>query len=115
MAEETKKSKVIVSSDATFAQDIASGVCIVDFWAEWCGPCQVMIPRLTDLADRMDGRARVMKVNVDENQNTAMTYRIMSIPTMIIFVDGKPAEQVVGVRSVDDLVVLLDKHIPAKA
>lgn len=102
---------VFISSDASFEQDVSSGVVLVDFWAEWCGPCQVMIPRLGELATKMGGSVKVMKMNVDENPTTPQKFRIMSIPTMIVFKDGKPVEQMVGVKGVDDLETTLKKYL----
>lgn len=102
---------VFITSDANFDQDISTGVVLVDFWAEWCGPCQVMIPRLSELATAMGETAKIMKMNVDENPGTPQKFRIMSIPTMIVFKDGKPVEQLVGVKSVDDLTVTLKKYL----
>ncbi len=102
---------VFISSDASFEQDISTGVVLVDFWAEWCGPCQVMIPRLGELATKMGAEAKIMKMNVDENPQTPQKFRIMSIPTMIVFKDGKPVEQLVGIKSVDDLEVTLKKYL----
>ena len=101
---------VLITSDANFENDIATGVTLVDFWAEWCGPCQVMIPRLAELADKVGATAKIMKMNVDENPQTPQKFRIMSIPTMILFKDGKAVEQVVGVRSVDELVTMIAKY-----
>lgn len=103
---------VFIGSDATFEQDIATGVVLVDFWAEWCGPCQVMIPRLGELAAKMGESVKIMKMNVDENPHTAQKFRIMSIPTIIIFKDGKPTTTpLVGVKSVDDLYNELAKFL----
>ncbi len=102
---------VFISSDASFAQDVSTGVVLVDFWAEWCGPCQVMIPRLAELATKMGESAKIMKMNVDENPGTPQKFRIMSIPTMIVFKDGKPVEQMVGVKGVDDLEITLKKYL----
>ena len=102
---------VFITSDANFERDISEGVVLVDFWAEWCGPCQVMIPRLGELAEKMGESAKIMKMNVDENPTTPQKFRIMSIPTMIVFKDGKPVEQLVGVKSVADLEVTLQKYL----
>lgn len=102
---------VFITSDASFEQDISTGVVLVDFWAEWCGPCQVMIPRLGDLATKMGDSAKIMKMNVDENPQVPQKFRIMSIPTMIVFKDGKAVEQLVGVKSVDDLEATLKKYL----
>ncbi|MCK9273153.1 thioredoxin [Candidatus Gracilibacteria bacterium] len=103
--------KVIETTDANFANDIATGVSIVDFWAIWCGPCQVMIPRLDELATKMGDKAKIMKMNVDENGQVPQTFGIRSIPTMIIFKDGKAVEQLVGIQSVDLLASKLESHI----
>lgn len=102
---------VFISSDASFEQDVSTGVVIIDFWAEWCGPCQVMIPRLAELATKMGEGAKIMKMNVDENPQTPQKFRIMSIPTMIVFKDGKAVEQLVGIKSVDDLEITLKKYL----
>jgi len=103
--------KVIETTDANFANDIATGVSIVDFWAIWCGPCQVMIPRLDELATKMWDKAKIMKMNVDENGQVPQTFWIRSIPTMIIFKDGKAVEQLVWIQSVDLLASKLESHI----
>ena len=102
---------VFISSDASFEQDISTGVILIDFWAEWCGPCQVMIPRLGDLATKMGESVKIMKMNVDENPTTPQKFRIMSIPTMIVFKDGKAVEQMVGIKSVDELEITLKKYL----
>lgn len=102
---------VFIGSDASFEQDISTGVVLVDFWAEWCGPCQVMIPRLGELATKMGTMAKIMKMNVDENPQVPQKFRIMSIPTMIVFKDGKSVEQLVGVKSVEDLETTLRKYL----
>lgn len=106
---------VFITSDANFERDISAGVVLVDFWAEWCGPCQVMIPRLGELATKMGDSVKIMKMNVDENPHTAQKFRIMSIPTMIVFKDAKPVEQLVGVKSVEDLSATLKKYIGGTA
>ncbi len=98
---------VLHTTDATFAKDIEKWVSFVDFWAVWCGPCQVMIPRLDELDKKLWGKAKVMKMNVDEEPLTAQWFRIMSIPTMFIFKDGKPVEQFVWIQEVD----MLEKKI----
>lgn len=102
---------VFIGSDASFEQDISTGVVLVDFWAEWCGPCQVMIPRLWELATKMGESVKIMKMNVDENPVTPQKFRIMSIPTMIIFKEGKSVEQLVGVKGVEDLETTLKKYL----
>ena len=88
----------------------ASGPILVDFWAEWCGPCRLMAPILDKVAARFKGRARVGKVDVDENQALAAKFGIMSIPTIFLFKDGQIVEQVVGTTSEDNLAKLIDRH-----
>ena len=82
---------------------------IVDFWAEWCGPCKMIAPILDELASEYDGKVKVGKVNIDEYQSIATQYGIRAIPTLLIFKDGEVAEQVVGMRSKRDLKANLDK------
>ncbi len=101
----------IISTDADFVSNIASGVTLVDFWAEWCGPCQMMLPRLEELAGKTAGKAKVMKHNVDTDPTTPSQFRIMSIPTIIIFKDGQPVEKFVGVQDVASLEAAITKHM----
>ena len=82
---------------------------LVDFWAEWCGPCKMIAPILDELAGEYDGKVKVGKVNIDEFQSIATKYGIRAIPTLLIFKDGEVAEQVVGMRSKRDLKANLDK------
>lgn len=98
------------STDASFADTIKSGLTLVDFWAEWCGPCQMMLPRLEELASKVDGKAVVAKHNVDTDPTTPSQFRIMSIPTMILFKDGQPVEKWVGVQDVPTLEAAFAKH-----
>jgi len=77
---------VILNKD-NFEETIKSGVTLVDFWAEWCGPCQMMLPVLDQFAESMEGKMTVAKVNVDENVEIAGKFRVMSIPTLIVFKD----------------------------
>jgi thioredoxin 1 len=72
---------------------------LVDFWAEWCGPCKMLSPTIEQLSKDFEGKAKVVKINVDENQNLAAKYGIMSIPTIIIFKDGKIVEQFIGAQA----------------
>lgn len=76
---------------------------LVDFYADWCGPCKMMAPVVEELAGNLQGKAKVGKINVDENQDLAMEYNVMSIPTLIIFKDGKETKRFVGVRDKNEL------------
>ena len=95
MAEST-----ITLSDATFDEEIngASTPVLVDFWAEWCGPCKVIAPILDEIASEQEGRLTVAKLNVDDAPNVARRFGVMSIPTLILFNDGEPATRVVGAK-----------------
>ncbi|HJU18895.1 MAG TPA: thioredoxin TrxA [Stellaceae bacterium] len=85
-------------SDSTFETEVlrASGPVLVDFWAEWCGPCKAIAPHLEDLAADMTGQLTVAKINIDENPQTPMKYGVRGIPTMILFKGGKVAATKVG-------------------
>src|ERR1700685_4441558 len=84
--------------DATFEQDVlkASGPVVVDFWAEWCGPCKMIAPALEEISKSLSGKVTILKLNVDENQGTAAKFGIMSIPTLMLFKDGQLASRQVG-------------------
>jgi len=101
----------VVLTEESFNDEIAKGVVLVDFWAEWCGPCQQMLPVLAEFAKEMDGKVKVGKVNVDEAQAVAQSYRVMSIPTLMVFKDGKPVEQLVGVQDIAKMKEVCAKHM----
>lgn len=84
---------------------------LVDFWAAWCGPCRMVAPIIEQVAEEFQGKVKVAKINVDEQSELAQQYRIMSIPTLIVFKDGKIAESVVGAKSKNDLSNMLNKYI----
>jgi thioredoxin len=82
---------------------------LVDFWAEWCGPCKMIAPILDELAGEYDGKVKIGKVNIDEYQKLATEYGIRAIPTLLLFKDGQVADQIVGLRSKRDFKIKLDK------
>lgn len=89
---------VTQSSDGSFKTDVLDSAVpvVVDFWATWCGPCRAMAPHLDAIAEQYDGKVRIVKVDVDSNQNTAVTYGIQSLPTLLVFKDGKVVDKMVG-------------------
>lgn len=100
-------------TDANFAQDVLQSTqpVLVDFWAEWCGPCRVMSPLVEEIANEVDGsQAKVGKMNVDQNPATPGSYNVMSIPTFLVFKNGQVVEQVVGTTSKEALKEKLLKH-----
>src|SRR5271155_4492667 len=86
------------TTDATFDQDVlkASGPVVVDFWAEWCGPCRMIAPALEEISKSLNGKVKIVKLNVDENPGTAAKFGIMSIPTLMLFKNGELASRQVG-------------------
>ncbi len=88
-----------------FKELINKGACLVDFYAEWCGPCKMLMPILEELDEKID----IIKVNVDEHEDLAREYRVMSIPTLIFFKDGEKKEELVGFRSKEELIQYIEK------
>ena len=86
-----------------FDATVGSGITLVDFWAPWCAPCKAMGPVLGELADSLNGQATIAKVNVDENPELATTFRVHSIPLLVLLKDGQEVDRVVGVRSASAL------------
>lgn len=82
---------------------------VIDFWAEWCGPCKMIGPILDELADEYNGRVKIGKVNIDEQQGLASEYGVRAIPTLLMFHQGQVADQMVGLRSKRDLKASLDR------
>ncbi|USN58222.1 MAG: thioredoxin [Candidatus Peribacteria bacterium] len=102
---------VVSLTKDNFSELTSTGVVVVDFWAEWCGPCQQMLPLLSQFAEMMGDKVTVGKVNVDENPELAAQYRVMSIPTIIVLKDGQLVEQMIGVQQPAQLQAACEKHM----
>jgi thioredoxin 1 len=85
---------------------------LVDFWAPWCGPCRTLAPILEEIGKAYDGRANVIKVNVDESPKTAANYGVRSIPTLLLIREGKVLETLIGLTTKDKLAALIDRNLP---
>jgi thioredoxin 1 len=106
-------SSITTLSEATFDEEVgaADEPILVDFWAEWCGPCKVIAPILDEIASEHAGRIRIAKLNVDEHPGIARRFDVMSIPTMILFKDGEPATRITGSRGKGQLMGELEPHL----
>ena len=93
-----------------FEENTKEGLVLVDFWAPWCGPCKMIAPVLEELSGDVEGKANIVKVDVDDNQETAGKYGIMSIPTLLLFKDGEVVDKVVGFKPKEALAELIEKH-----
>ncbi|RTL08622.1 MAG: thioredoxin [Acidimicrobiia bacterium] len=100
-------------TESTFDEEVASSTepVLVDFWAEWCGPCKMVAPILEEIATEQAGKVRVAKVNVDENPGLATKFNVMSIPTMIVFKDGQEAQRLIGARGKPQLLEDLTPYL----
>ncbi|MCT8137450.1 thioredoxin [Anaerobacillus sp. CMMVII] len=102
---------IVNVTDQTFTSETSEGVVLVDFWAPWCGPCKMIAPVLEELDAELGGKAKVVKIDVDENQETAGKFGVMSIPTLLVFKNGEVVDQVVGFQPKEALAELLNKHL----
>ena len=102
---------IVIATESNFNDQVLQSPqpVLVDFWAEWCGPCKMIAPVLDELATEYGGKVKIAKVNIDEHQNLAAQYRVTAIPTLLVFKGGQVVEQMVGAKSKRDLKSSLDK------
>ncbi len=105
---------IVTLTTSTFDEIIASAdtPVVVDFWAEWCGPCKMIAPILSEIASEQSGKVTIAKLNVDENPDLAMRFNVMSIPTLLVFNNGEVAKRLVGAKGKGQLLQELDEFLP---
>ena len=98
-------------TDQNFASETESGLVLADFWAPWCGPCKMIAPVLEEIDSEMGEKVKIVKLDVDDNQETAAKFGVMSIPTLLVFKNGEVVDKVVGFQPKDALASVLEKHV----
>ena len=101
---------IVNATDQNFSEEVQDGVVLVDFWATWCGPCKMIAPVLEELDQDMGEQVKIVKLDVDENQETAQKYGVMSIPTLLLFKDGEQVDQALGFQPKEQLAEFVQKH-----
>lgn len=106
-------SNTFATTDAAFDTDVLKSdtPVLVDFWAEWCGPCRALAPKLDQIATEFAGKLKVYKVDIDSNQDTPATYGVRGVPTLILFKNGQQVDTIVGNHPLENIVAVLNKHI----
>jgi thioredoxin 1 len=102
---------IVTATEANFNDEVLKSTTpvLVDFWAEWCGPCKMLGPLLDELATEYNGKVKIAKVNIDDHQSLAAQYRVTAIPTLLVFKNGQVMEQMVGAKTKRDLKASLDR------
>lgn len=101
------------TNDLDFDKDVLGSAVpiLVDFWAEWCGPCKALAPKLEEIAGEFEGKIKIFKVNIDDNPQAPAKYGVRGIPTLILFKDGKEIDQIVGNHPKENIAAVLNKHL----
>ncbi|MFD2705242.1 MULTISPECIES: thioredoxin [Salibacterium] len=102
---------IVNVSDQDFTEQTSEGVVLADFWADWCGPCKMIAPVLEEIDSEMGDQIKIAKLDVDENQETAGKFGVMSIPTLLLFKNGEVVEQITGFQPKEQLEEVLNKHL----
>jgi thioredoxin 1 len=110
-------SHIVAVTDDSFEERVLKSErpVLIDYWAEWCGPCKMIAPILEELASELDGKLTIGKLDVDHNPDTAMAFGVMSIPTLLLFKDGEPVDRIVGFQPKAQLLKRLQAHLPSEA